>query len=114
MRYFLAVVTVVFVGMVTVIYIGWDSIADLASEPPLESGRELGRISYHAAKCSEADLVAGARTSMDDVEKIAEDFHADMKAAFKAGVEEAKGMNKDYTESFCAEVTDSVSHAQAG
>lgn len=114
MRYFLAVASVVFVGLITVIYFGWDSIADLASEPPLESGRELGRVSYHAAKCSEADLVAGARTSMDDVEKIAEDFHADMKAAFKAGVEEARGMDLDYTETFCAEISDSVSQAEAG
>ena len=114
MRYFLAVASVVFLGMITVIYVGWDSIADLASEPPLESGRELGRISYHAAKCSEADLVTGTRTSMEDVEKIAEDFHADMKTAFKAGVEEARDMNMDYTETFCAEITNSVSQAQAG
>ena len=114
MRYFLAVISVVFVGMLTVIYLGWDSIADLASEAPLESGQELGRVSYHAAKCSEADLAAGARTSMDDVEKIAEDFHADMKAAFKTGVEEARNMNQDYTEAFCAEVTNTVSRAQSG
>lgn len=114
MRYFLAIASVVFVGMITVIYLGWDSIADLASKPPLESGRELGRVSYHAAKCGEADLVAGARTSMDDLDKIAEDFQADMKAAFDAGVGEARAMNRDYTEAFCAEVTDSVSGAQGG
>lgn len=114
MRYFLAIVSFVFVGMITVVYFGWDSIADLASEPPVESGRELGRVSYHAAKCGEADLLAGARTSMDDIEKIAEDFHADMKAAFEAGVEEARNMTLDYTEALCAEVTNSVSRAQSG
>jgi hypothetical protein len=112
MRYFFAGAGVVIVGLIAAVYLGWGSIANIASEGASAGGRELGRVSYHAARCGEAGLTARFQTSMDQIDKMAEDFQADMKTAFKAGVAEARNMKVEYTATFCAGIGETFNSTQ--
>lgn len=114
MRYFLMAAAVVVVGLGVAIYFSWNSISDFASEVAAESGKELGRVSYHASRCGNKELMSQFETSMDQFDQISQDFQADMQAAFKVGVEEARSMNIEYTEEFCAEIEKTIQAAQNG
>lgn len=114
MRYFLMAAAVVVVGLGVAIYFSWNSISDFASEVAVESGKELGRVSYHAAQCGNKELMSQFETSMDQFDQISQDFQADMQAAFKVGVEEARRMKVEYTAEFCAEIEKTIQAAQSG
>lgn len=114
MRYFLIAIGVLFVAAIAVVYFSWNSISDFASEVAVESGKELGRVSYHAAQCGNKELMNQFETSLNEFDQISQDFQANMQAAFKDGVEEARNMKVEYTEEFCAEIEKTIQAAESG
>ena len=104
------------VGLVTLF---WGSIVEsyedmlaVAGEVAEETGLEMGRVSYHAMRCGNSDLMNEMQTTVDQLDQSS-DFQASMHDAFYQGVEEAKARDVEYTEEFCAELARQIEAAQS-
>ena len=71
----------------------------------------MGRVSYHAMRCGNSDLMNEMQTTVDQLDQSS-DFQASMRDAFYLGVEEAKSHETEYTEEFCAELARQIEAAQ--
>ncbi len=121
MRYVLMAAGLIFAGLVALVAFNWgaitqtyDEVVALASEAMVESGMELGRLSYHAQQCGEEELMGQFQTSLDQLDGLSNDFQASMKDAFESGVEDARNMKVEYTEEFCTKLQKAIEQAQDG
>ena len=119
MRYVLVAVGLLVVGSGVVIFLNWDSITEsyeqavaMAAEAAVESGNKMGQGAYHLAQCGRAEYMDQLRQSLDELDQVSAEFQTNMRAAFDAGVEEARSANVDYTEEFCANLLKEVEGAQ--
>jgi hypothetical protein len=115
MRYALmAFATLVFMAG-ALMFIKWDSItetyADIvatANEVAVESGNQMGQSAYHLTQCGRPGYVEDLRDSMAQLDSVPTEFQANMKAAFEAGIEEARNAKVDYTDAFCERLLSEV------
>ena len=118
MRYVLIAVGTLVIMAGALIFIKWDSITEsyeemvaMAAEVAVESGIQMGQGAYHLTQCGRPSYMADLRQSMDQLDQVSTDFQANMKAAFEAGIEEARTANIDYTEEFCERLLSEVDAA---
>jgi hypothetical protein len=118
MRKSLIVGGVIVVGVVGVVALSWDSLvatfdemAAMAGEVAVETGKELGRVSYHAVQCGDSAVMDEMRAAMDELDSTS-DFQASMKDAFYQGIEDARGMDMEYTADYCAELQRQIEEAK--
>ena len=118
MRKWMIVCGVVFFASIGLAALFWGSIVEsyedvlaVAGEVAEETGLEMGRVSYHAMRCGNSDLMNEMQTTVDQLDRTSE-IQASMRNAFYAGVEEAKSQDTEYTETFCAELTRQIEAAQ--
>ena len=111
MRLVLVAVGLLVVGGGAVIFFNWESIAEsydqaveMAAEAAVESGNQMGQGAYHLSQCGRAEYMDQLRQSLEELDQVSAEFQANMRAAFDAGVEEARSANVDYTEEFCTEL----------
>ena len=115
MRYVLFAVGTLVVMAVALVFIKWDSITEsydemvaMAAEVAVESGNQMGQGAYHLTQCGRPTYMADLRESMDQLDQVSTEFQTNMKAAFEAGIEEARAANIDYSEEFCERLLSEV------
>ena len=86
-------------------------IVAMAGEVATDSGRELGRVSYHSLRCGDAEMMTQSQAAMDQLDSKS-DFQASLREAFYQGIAEAQGQERDYTQAYCAEVAELVQSIQ--
>jgi nitrogen fixation-related uncharacterized protein len=118
MRKWMIVCGVVLLASIGLVTLFWGSIVEsyedmlaVAGEVAEETGLEMGRVSYHAMRCGNSDLMNEMQTTVDQLDQSS-DFQASMRDAFYLGVEEAKSWEVEYTEEFCAELARQIEAAQ--
>lgn len=117
MRKFLIAVGILLVGVVGLSVVFWDDLVSsyqeavaFAGEVAVETGKEMGRMSYHSLRCGDPSIMDEMQTAVDQLDQSS-DFQASMKGAFYQGVDEAKAMDMEYTEAFCLELAQKVEDA---
>lgn len=100
--------TIVFWGSLKETYA---EIVAMAGEVAVESGRELGHISYHSLRCGDAAVMTQSQAAMDQLDPTA-DFQASLREAFYQGIAEAQAQERDYTQEYCAEIAEMVQKVQ--
>lgn len=118
MRKFMIVAGVTVVGGIGVVAVFWDYLTGtydemvaVAGEVAAENGRDLGRMSFHAAQCGDPGLMDETQAAMGRLDSTS-DLQASMRTAFYEGIEEARTMAVDYTPEFCAELQQQIEAAQ--
>ena len=119
MRKWMIVCGVVLLAGIGLVTVFWGSIVEsyedmlaVAGEVAEETGLEMGRVSYHAMRCGNSDLMNEMQTAVDQLDHSS-DFQASMRDAFYVGVGEAKSLDTEYTEEFCAELARQIEAAQS-
>lgn len=82
---------------------GYEQAAALVGEAAEEAGEDMGRLSYHSLRCGKPEVMNEMQRVMEQIDQSSE-IHASMRDAFYRGVEQAQAADRDYTESFCAEI----------
>ncbi len=100
--------TIVFWGSLKETYA---EIVAMAGEVAVESGREMGRVSYHSLRCGDAGMMIQSQIAMDQLDPTA-DSQASLREAFYQGIAEAQAQERDYTHEYCAEIAEMVQQVQ--
>ena len=100
--------TIVFWGSLKETYA---EIVAMAGEVAVDSGRELGLVSYHSLRCGDAEMMTQSQAAMDQLDPKS-DFQASLREAFYQGIAEAQTQERDYTSDYCAEVAEMVESIQ--
>ena len=118
MRKSVIVAGVIVVGGIGVIALSWDYLVEtydemvaMAGEVAVETGKELGRVSFHAVRCGNPELMDEMQAAMAQIDSTS-DLQASMRAAFHQGIEEARGMDMDYSAEYCSELQAQIEAAQ--
>lgn len=118
MRKFVIAAGVIVVGGIGLVAFFWDSLAEtydemvaMAGEVAVETGKELGRMSFHSVQCGHPELMDEMQTAMAQVDPTS-DLQTSMRTAFQRGIEEARGMDMAYTAEYCAELQAQIEAAK--
>ncbi len=118
MRKFMIVAGVTVIGGIGVVAVFWDNLVGtydemvaVAGEVAVESGRDLGRVSFHSVQCGNPRLMDEMQAAMEQLGSTSK-MQASMRTAFYEGIEEARIKDVDYTPEFCAELQRQIEAAQ--
>lgn len=109
---------VIVVGGIGTIALSWSSLVEtydemvaMAGEVAVDTGTELGRMSFHAVQCGNPELMDEMQSAMAQIDSTS-DLQASVRTAFHAGIEEARGMDMAYSAEFCTELLRQIEEAQ--